>query len=208
MPDDSRLVCRFCGQEHAHVALAPGEKALCVRCDGLLAQGTRLGADTPLVFSVTGLILAVPAVTLPFITAGKLGDERVSHLLTGVLSLWNDGMRLLAVLVVLCGGLLPVLLLATLAAVHAPIRFGWLHAVPRPLFNFAGVLEHWSIPEVQVLAVFVALMKLGSLVDIKIGLGFWCYCGMALSLVIAQHSFEFEGTELIRWRAAQGGPPS
>jgi hypothetical protein len=35
-------------------------------------------------------------------------------------------------------------------------------------------------------------MKLGSVVDISIGPGFWCYCAMALSLLIAQHSFNFD----------------
>lgn len=192
MRSHARLTCRLCGQEHGPARLAPGEKALCVRCDTVLAQGTRLSPDAALVFSLTGLIFAVPAAVLPFIGAGKLGDERVSLLFTGVGSLWDSGMRALAILVLLCGGVLPLLLLATLAALHAPARLGWPRARFRPLYQTARFLEHWSIPEVQVLAVFVALMKLGSLVDVTIGPGFWCYCAMALSLVIAQRSFDFE----------------
>lgn len=188
----ARLTCRLCGQEHGPVQLAPGEKALCVRCDTLLAQGSRVGPDTGLVFSLTGLILAIPAAVLPFVQAGKLGEERATVLFTGVLNLWESGMRALALLVLFCGGIMPVLLLILLMVLHAADRFRWTQAGLQSLYRTARFLEHGSIPEVQVLAVLVALTKLGSLVDITLGAGFWCYCGMALCLVIAQHSFDFE----------------
>jgi paraquat-inducible protein A len=167
-----------------------------VRCEAVLAQGTRLGPDTALVFSITGLVFALPAALLPFVSAGKLGDERISLLFTGVWSLWDGGMCPLAILVFLCGGLLPFALLATLAVLHASSRLSWQGDF-RPLFRVARVLQHWAIPEVQVLAVLVALMKLGSLVEVTIGPGFWCYCAMALSLLIAQHSFDFDSADTI-----------
>jgi len=172
--------------------LAPGEKALCTRCDAVLAKGERFGCDAALVFSITGLILSLPAFLLPFISAGKLGDQRISLLFTGVEGLWDNGMRLLAVLVFLCGGLVPVVLLGIFALLHVPARSGGWSVVSPLLSRTAHILEHWSIPEVQVLAVLVALMKLGSLVDVAIGPGFWCYCAMALALMLAQHSFDFD----------------
>ena len=191
----SRLTCHLCGQEHRRIHLVPGERALCVRCDAVLAKGSRLGPDAALVFSVTGLIFAVPAALLTFVSAGKLGAERISLLFTGVGSLWEGGMRSLAVLVFLCGGLIPFTLLATLAAVHAPSRLGWPKARFHLLFRTARALEHWAIPEVQVLAVLVALMKLGSVVELTIGPGFWCYCAMALSLLVAQHSYNLDSVD-------------
>jgi paraquat-inducible protein A len=184
----------MCGAEHRTVSLGPGERALCVRCDTVLAQGSRLGPDTALVFSLTGLILALPASLLTFVSAGKLGAERLSSLFTGVASLWGGGMRLLALLVLLCGGLFPFALLAALAVVHAPARLGWRTAGLGPLIRVARVLGHWAIPEVQVLAVLVALMKLGSVVNVRVGPGFWCYCAMALSLLIARRSFDLDST--------------
>jgi paraquat-inducible protein A len=129
---------------------------------------------------------------LPFVSAGNMGDERISLLFTGVRSLWNGGMRSLAVLVFLCGWLLPVALLAALAILRAPARLGWQNVDTHPLSLAVRVLGRWAIPEVQVLAVLVALMKLGDLVDITIGPGFWFYCAMATSLLIAQHSFDFD----------------
>lgn len=202
MGQNPSLTCRLCGNVHRAVSLEPGERALCARCDAVLARGSRLGPDAALVFSVTGLVLAVPASLLTFVKAGKLGAERLCTLFTGVGTLWDEGMRSLALLVLLCGALVPFALLAALAAVHAPARLGWPRAGPEPLSRIAQGLGHWAIPEVQVLAVLVALMKLGSVVNVTVGPGFWCYCAMALSLLVAQRAFEFDPAG-----APAGAPP-
>jgi paraquat-inducible protein A len=192
MASNAHLTCRLCGTGHRLVRLAPGETARCTRCDGVLAKGIR-GGDVPLVFCVTGLVLALPACFLPFISAGKLGAERVSTLLTGVGALWNNGMRAIALLILLCGALLPVLLLATLAVLQAPPRMTAWFASRDLLARTARMLELGAIPEVQVLAVLVALTKLGSQVNVTIGPAFWCYCAMALCLLIAERSFDHGG---------------
>jgi paraquat-inducible protein A len=184
--------CRLCGLQHQPVRLALGERALCVRCDSVLATGSRLGTDATLVFSLTGLALSVPAMLLPFVGAGTLGDNRVSHLFTGVSRFWRDGMGVLAVVVFVCGWLLPVALLSAFAIVDAAARWHWRRTEIPLLFHVARILERWAIPEVQVLAILVAFTKLGSVVTVRIGPGFWCYCAMALSLLIARHSFEFD----------------
>lgn len=54
------------------------------------------------------------------------------------------------------------------------------------------------MPEVQVLAVIVALLKLGNLVTVTIGAGFWCYGAMSLALLLAWHSFEFQSAARVR----------
>ena len=162
-----------------------------MRCGSVVLRGMRAGPDTALVFPLTGLILAWPAVLLPFVSAGIAGNERISILFTGIGSLWDRGMQPLAVLVLLCGWLLPCTLLAVLTVLHAPSRLGWKRTNCPLLEQVASVLGHWAIPEVQVLAVLVALMKLGGVVDVTIGPGFWFYCAMALSLLIAQHSSEY-----------------
>ncbi|HEY5080104.1 MAG TPA: paraquat-inducible protein A [Opitutaceae bacterium] len=195
MATNFRLTCYLCGHEHRAVRLSPGQKAVCVRCDAVLAKGSRLGPDTALAFSLTGLILSVPAIFLPFIAAGKLGDLRISRVLTGVGGFWDRGLAGTGTLVLLCGCVLPLALLASLAVLHAPARLGFRQRTDfGSLYRAARILEHWAIPEVQVLAVLVALMKLGSLVDVTIGPGFWCYCGMAVSLLVAEHSFDFDTT--------------
>ena len=185
------MKCHLCGQEHQSIPLQAGQKARCRRCNTLLAIGPRVGRDAPFCFALTGLILAVPAVLLPFVSASELGDQRVSDLLTGVGSLWDGDMRALAFLVLLCGAFLPVVLLVLLVTVYAPAGLGRRRASAATHTRIARILGSWAYPEVQVLAVLVGVVKLGSLVDLKLGPGFWSYCGMTVCLLLAQHGFEY-----------------
>jgi paraquat-inducible protein A len=194
MPQDVQLTCRLCGQAHGAFRLSPGQRAYCSRCGTAMAKENLLGEHASLACAVTGLVFAAPSVFLPFISASKLGDERDSLLLTGVLTVWRHDMRTLAVLVTLCGLLLPVAFLLSMIVLHLPrLR---LHPSDRRLLSrFAHFLDHWAFPEVQVLAVFVALMRLGSQVEVTIGSGFWCYCAMSVFLLLSQRGFEFELSE-------------
>ena len=185
----AQLTCPLCGQTHAPISLAPGERALCRRCNTIMAQGPRLGRDASLVFAITGLILMLPTFFLPFITVGKFGQERVGLIFSGVEGLWENGMRLLAIWVLLCGAVVPILLLAILVGVLLPARLHWPQRKRELLAWAADAMSYWAIPEVQLRAVLVALMKLGSLVDVTIGAGFWCYAGMSFFLLVAWRSF-------------------
>jgi paraquat-inducible protein A len=206
----TRLTCPLCGFEHQLISLGPGESALCRRCDTVLARGSRFGRDATLVFTLTGLILAIPALFLPFIGAGKFGQEHGGLLLTGVEGLWDNRMRLLAIWVLLCGTAVPVALLGILAGYLLPERLGWAQNHAEILSRAAHAMAYWAIPEVQMLAVLVALMKLGSLVNVTIGAGFWAYAGMSFSLLLAWRSFVLLSPVLLPAAAgpAKEGSPS
>ncbi|MDO8540636.1 MAG: paraquat-inducible protein A [Opitutaceae bacterium] len=189
-----RVACRLCGYEHVRVPLARGQRAGCVRCGTMLEKRGRFGPHAPLAFALTGIILAIPSVTLPLITVSKIGNIRMSLVYSGAGALWDHGMRILATWVFICGTLAPVLLFATLGALIAARRELDPAMSPR-LLRAAHALEYWAMPEVHVLAVLVALIKLGTLVNVFIGPGFWCYTAMSVVLALAWRSFEFESTE-------------
>ena len=184
-----RFTCRFCGQTHRALSLAPRQRAQCIRCGLTLAKGSRFGADTTAAMVTAAIVLAIPALTLPFVTVGKLGSERAGNVFAGARALWAENMPLLSVWVSLCAALLPVALLVILAALTLPPRlFG---AVPRAknLRRLAVAIAPWAMPEVFLLGVLVALTKLGSLVDVRMGPGFWCYAAMSILVLFAWRNF-------------------
>jgi paraquat-inducible protein A len=191
-PPDRVWACRLCGYAHRTVALHPGERAVCVRCGTMLAKRGRLGPDAPLAFTLTGMFLAIPAAMLPIVSVAKLHVEHHAVLMTGIRALWDDGMRLLAIWVFLCGTLAPALLLAILLGLLLPASWRRRAGAEQMLCRGADALEHWAMPEVHVLAVLVAFTKLGSLVSVSIGPGFWCYAIMSIMLLLAWRSFDCE----------------
>lgn len=184
-----RFACRFCGHTHRSVVLAPRQRAQCTRCGLTLATGSRFGRDTAAALITTALILAVPALALPFITVGKLGSERVGHFFSGARALWTENMPLLSLWVLLCAGLLPIVLLGLLATLELLTRFSKPAPWTKSIRRLAVAIAPWAMPEVYLLGVLVALTKLGSLVDVKIGAGFWCYAAMSVLTLLAWRNF-------------------
>src|ERR1700712_4394918 len=131
------ICCPWCEQPHCAVALRAGERALCVRCGKTLAGGSFLGPQAPFAFAIAAFALAVPAVVLPFVTLSKFGSARASRLFDAASGLWEAGMHPLAAVVLFCGAIAPVLLLAILLAslrsdAGSSGRGGWaklLHAL-------------------------------------------------------------------------------
>jgi paraquat-inducible protein A len=166
-----------------------------VRCGTVLARRGLFGREATLAYTLTGLILIAPSLVLPFATVSKLGAVHVSRLFTGIVALWQDGRILLAVWAAICGLVASVLLLSLLAVLQLQARRAASSTGRETLTRIATLLEPWSIPEVNILAVLVAFIKLGSVVDVTIGPGLWCYAGLSLATLLAWRSFDFAPTE-------------
>lgn len=181
------LACRWCGCLHRPVSLRAGQRALCVNCGSTVARGS-LTRHTSLAFTLTAVILAVPAAEFPLVTVRKFGAERSSYLWSSVTALWQNGMPVVSVWVALCGIMVPLALLATLFAAAASARADGGEHPSLPWLRIARALQRWAMPEVQVLAVLVAFVKIGALVDVEPGAGLWFYAAMACALLVAWRS--------------------
>jgi paraquat-inducible protein A len=154
-----------------------------------MAERGRLGPDAALVFALTALVLVIPSLLLPFATLAKLGNERTVLLSGGVEGLWVQGFGPLAILVLFCGILAPLGLLTLLVAVL------WTDTWANPgewnasLRRWAHGVEHWAMPEVQILGVMVAFFKLGTVVQISVRPGLWCYGAASLFTLLAWRRF-------------------
>ncbi|HRE81032.1 MAG TPA: paraquat-inducible protein A [Opitutaceae bacterium] len=189
----SFVFCRCCGLEHRRTPVARGEKANCVRCGDMLYRGRTRGWERPLAWSLAGLILAVPALALPLATVDQLGASHEGLWLTAIRSLWLGHMPALATGVLAVGMLAPLFSLALLVGLLVPLcRRGALTPRHRVLLRWTHVCLQWSMPEVYLLAVLVAFIKLGSLVNYSVGPGLWCYAGVSFALIQALHTFDFE----------------
>jgi paraquat-inducible protein A len=157
-----------------------------------MVERGRLGRQGALAFAVAGLLLAIPAATLPFVTLGKFGRERTTILTDSFQGFWAHGFESLGVWVLLCGVLAPIGLLTLLVAVLATDRHPDLRNFNDRLRHWAHGVEYWAMPEVQVLGVMVAFFKLGDVVQVFVGPGLWCYGAMSLFTLLAWRRFNLQ----------------
>ncbi len=195
-----RLVgCPACGMVHALEPGPSGGCALCTRCGVKIwsaQRALRMRARTA-AFALTGLILFVPAVTWPILKIERLGHVREDHLVGGVLALLREG-HLFVGLVVLVFSLIvpPAKLTAMLwLATGGPGGARHHQAFAHRLVDWLG---RWGMLDVLLVAVLVAFVKLGDVIDIQAGPGLIAFglcvlASLAASLVFDPHEMWREG---------------
>ncbi len=128
--------------------------------------------------------------SLPLATATKFGNHNAGYVMSGIIALWNGGYEILAALVFGCGVVAPLGLVLSLCILLLAARAGRRGAGWTRWLHLATWLEQWSMPEVQMLGVIVALSKLSALVATKTGPGLWCYGLAAFFTLLAWRRFD------------------
>ncbi len=189
--EDDLIACRECDFLHRRVELAPGQVARCVRCDAALeSRGSARGLDRALSLTLTGLILFVIANVYPFLSLRLEGRVETCTLVSAAIDLVDHDMEGLGALVLFVSVVAPALRLVFLLYVLLPLRVArtpW-HVVQS--YRLLEGLKPWSMVEVYLLGVLVALVKLWDLATIELGFAFWCFGAMVVAMTAAGAQLE------------------
>lgn len=187
------LACPRCDTLHVEVELHSGETAKCTRCDGLLAK-PQGGAFTQLIaLAFTSIILLMGAIFFPFLEISRMGFGNTTSLF-GVAMAFAEGFLLPLVLVLLLLVIgLPIFRSALLLYTLIPLAQGsapYKHAANA--FRLSEKLRPWSMAEIFIIGVVVALVKIAGMASIHLGPAFWAMACLVLLVVL-------EGTSLCEW---------
>jgi paraquat-inducible protein A len=190
--------CDGCGLLQRQAALEPGQSARCGRCGGSLYHEKTNSIERALALTLAALVLLVVANTQPFLTFEFKGRSQSNFILTGIVQLFREGYGPLAALICFTSVLAPLLHLSGMLCVLVPIRLGFRPRYLGLLFRMLGKLRPWSMLEVYLLGVFVAVVKLGELATIEYGVAFWAYAGLILASAASYAALDAR----LVWRAA------
>jgi paraquat-inducible protein A len=118
------------------------------------------------------------------------GREQLSHIATGVIELYDQGLWAVALLVFLVAILIPLIKLLALVFVLYPLDRGRRPRYAGPLFRYVEKLHPWAMMEVYLLGVFVAYVKLVDLASIEIGVGLVAFVALIVTMVAADAALE------------------
>ncbi len=186
-PEASSLViCEQCDAVYRRRALARGEKACCLRCGATLYRHQRMDVNGVLARAVAGLIALAIANLWPVVTIGTSGVSDTTTLWGAIIAAWHAHVRIVAVIAAVCLFVAPLVQMALLAWGCA---FACAHRRSPGLVQVVRIvrwLEPWSMVEVLMLGILVAVAKLHTVFDVVPGVGLWAFAALMVLMTLLE----------------------
>jgi paraquat-inducible protein A len=193
------IACPDCDLLQTIVRLPVGGKARCPRCGKTLAQRRADPLNRPLALTVAAAIALIIANTMPLMGLSAVGRESSTTIIGGAREMWLRGSEITAVIVAFCAVIAPaghvLFLLVVLLAVRRPPAPRWVGEMLRS----AHFMQPWSMTEVMMLGILVALFKIAQLATVVPGIGM--YAAGAFVFLVAAVMVTFDPHEV--WRRVQ-----
>lgn len=178
------LACPTCGLIQRRPPQTATATLGCARCGHRLPTGVSVhSAERTFALAVAALAVYIPAILLPVMTITQMGHSHRTGILEGAMGLIADGKVAIGMIVLICSVLIPLGKMAGLLALSADLT--WLRRPHRAwtwrLIEWTG---KWSMLDVLLVAVLVAALKLGDLVNVEPGPGlllFAAFVGLSLA---------------------------
>ena len=187
-----RLVaCPCCGLVHELPPARGSSRLACARCRSTIWNPRRRARSRRRVTAaaLAGLVLYPLAVTLPVLSLERLGHSREASVWSGSVGLLREGEVAVGLVVFVCSIVLPLLKLLGLLVITsglAPLGARRRAATWR-LIEWTG---RWGMLDVLLIAVTVAWVKLGDLVEVEPGPGALLFLATVLMSLLAAAWFD------------------
>lgn len=179
--------CRVCSHP---VHIEDGKVTICPHCGHRDRSSTRRSARLSLVFSLTALIFYVPANIFPFMTIELYGNRNSSTIWTGTKSLIEQRSYAIALVVFLASMLIPILKLVILFYLSLYGGNGHHQRFKMNLYHFVESIGRWSMLDIFLLAILVAMVKLGHWTTVQPGLGAAMFALVVIFTMMASAYFD------------------
>ena len=142
--------------------------------------------------TATGALLYIPANLLPIMTTIQLGDPTESTILGGILLLIHYGSYPIAAVIFVASVIVPIAKLLALGWLSCSIsgEQGTGHRQRTRLYRMTELIGKWSMTDVFVVSVLVALIQMGGLLEIRPGPAAIAFGVMVVVTMLAAQSFD------------------
>jgi paraquat-inducible protein A len=183
--------CSHCGLVQTVPPVGAGWEAACSRCEASLADPEATPRDLTPTFAtaLSALILFPLAVTLPIMELERFGHRNEASVWSGSVGLLSEGELVVGLVVLLCSVVLPVAKLVSLLLITG---FGdrIAHQQRARTWRFVELTGRWGMLDVLLIALLVAWLKLGDLVEVSPGPGALAFTVCVLASLVASALFD------------------
>jgi paraquat-inducible protein A len=199
-PEDGAVSCHTCGL----VCLPHDHADQCPRCGSRLHRRKPNAINSAWALLVAAAILYIPANVYPVLQFIQLGAGQPSTILGGVVELMDGGLYPLAALVFFASVAVPLLKVLGLSVllITTQTRWGGRLRDRTKLYFIVSAIGRWSMIDIFMETILVALVQFGAIVSIEPGVGAVAFCAVVILTMLSAESFD---PRLI-WDAAGHNP--
>ncbi len=181
------LACEHCDSVYQRYTLAAGEVARCSRCEAVLHRANPLDVERWLALTLTTAVVFLIANVCPVVRISLNGMRREATLWEFAWALAQGSVAPIAIVTALVIILVPFVQIALLSWVLIYARAGRRAPGFARALRTLALLRPWSMVEVGMLGILVAIIKLISLVEVTLGAGVWATAALMVSLTVITH---------------------
>ena len=192
---DSRqeiVCCPTCGLVQQVEPPQARQAVECPRCGSVLSEYKAGSVIPTAALSLAALILYVPANIYPILSLERYGVYSENTVWGGVTGLMDAGYWFVALVVFMASMAAPLLKLAGLffLVVTAELRTPRWRRQRTWIYRFIEVIGPWAMLDVFLLAVLVALVRLGQLATVLPGRGLLAFTCVVVLTLLASATFD------------------
>ena len=184
------IACPDCDLLQKIPELPAGGKARCSRCACTVARRMAEPIDLPLALTLTAAVVFIVANTWPLMSLSAVGRYASTTILGGAYEMWLQDEAITAVIVAFCAVIAPagyiLFMLTVLFAVRRPPAPKWVGEMLRG----AEFMQAWSMNEVMMLGILVALIKIAELANVQADIGMYAMGALVLLFPAIMVSFD------------------
>ncbi len=185
------VACSTCGllvsnryqAQHGH---------LCPRCGAVLHIRKPDSMSRTWGLLIAAIILYVPANVYPILSVISFGRETTSTIIGGVIDLAASGQWVVAAIVFVASVFVPVFKILALLFLVLSVQLKW-RARPRArtlLYRFTEFIGRWSMIDIFMISILIALVKLQALATVTAGPGAIAFAAVVIITMFAAMTFD------------------
>jgi paraquat-inducible protein A len=142
--------------------------------------------------ALAAAVMLVPANILPVVSTNTGGQPRTDTIMSGIISLWDDGMWAISAIVFVASILIPLLKLLGLGALLLAARRGHTKSSRRltRLYAVLDFIGRWSMLDVFLVAFLAGAVQFGALATIEPRSGIVAFAAAVVLTVLATDAFD------------------
>jgi len=215
LADAALVACPHCDLLQRLPDIAPGASARCPRCDKELWRRREDSLNRTFALTLAALVLYVIANSVPMLGLTAVGHAASTTVVGGARQLWQDGQQIVALLVLFAAVISPALqiglMLLVVIGCHRQQPPAWVGM----LLRHVPFTRTWSMIEVMLIGVLVALTKIADYATVIPGVALFALGALVFLLAAMQSNFDPRDVwDRVEWadaharQPATGSPPA